>query len=77
MRECCRGVAQTEQNLIKLIELSVAGPECRFMFILFVDGYLLVPFLEIKSGEPTGTVKGIRKVISVWQRVSILDGAGV
>ena len=43
------------------------------MFILFVDGHLPVPTLEIQSGEPTGAVKGVNEVINAGQGVCILN----
>ena len=52
-----QGIAETERNLVEVVELTVTGRECGLMFVRFIDRHLPVPTLEIESGEPAGIVE--------------------
>ena len=54
-----RSVTQTKGDLIKLEQLPTARSECGLCLVLFCDGHLPVPTLEVQSGEPFGPMEGV------------------
>ena len=72
-----RSVTQTKGDLIEFEQLPAACSKRGLRLVLFCDGHLPVPTLEIQSGEPFGPMEGVEDVIYPRQRVSILDGSRV
>ena len=72
-----RSVTQTKGDRIELEQLPAACSKRGLRLVLFCDGHLSVPTLEIQSGEPFGPMEGVEEVIYPRQRVSVLDGSCV
>ena len=53
-------VAEAKGYLVKLEELTTAGAEGRLLFVSFLNRNLPLPALEVKSGEPAGSVEWCR-----------------
>ena len=62
-REGGRCVAKTEGDLAKLVQLPTAGTKRGLCFIIFSDGHLPVPALEVKGGEPSSPMESVEEVV--------------
>ena len=70
-------VAEAKGYLLELKELTTAGAEGRLLFISFLNRNLPIPALEIKSGEPAGSVECVEEVIDARNGMHVLHGCCV
>ena len=62
-REGGRCVAKTEWDLVKLVQLAIAGTKRDLCFITFSDGHLPIPALEVEGGEPSRPMESVEEVV--------------
>ena len=70
-------VAEVKGYLVKLKELTTAGAEGCLLFVSFLNRNLLISALEVKSGEPAGSVKCVEEVVDARNEICVLHGCCV
>ena len=70
-------VKEAKGYLVELKELTTAGAEGHLLLISFLNRNLPIPALEIKSGEPEGSMEGVEDVVNARNRMRVLHGYSV
>lgn len=69
--KCHVVVVKPKYHHTKFVWLCIAGVECCFGFVIFLDWDLPVDRFEIQSGEHIGSVQRLQGVISPWHWLSV------
>ena len=72
-----RSVAEAKGYLDKLKELATAGAEGCLLLVSFLNRNLPISALEVKSGEPAGSVECVKEVIDVRNGMLVLYGCHI
>ena len=70
-------VAEAKGYLVELKELTTAGAEGRLLFVSFLSRNLPISTLEVKSGEPAGSVECVEQVVDARNGMSVLHSCCV
>lgn len=68
------GVAEAKGHNFALKDLAGVGAKGVLRLVLYLDGYLPKSRLHMQRGEEPDPVESLENVITVGQRVDILDG---
>ena len=70
-------IAEAKGYLVELEELTTAGAEGRFLFVSFLNRNLPISALEVKSGEPAGSVECVKEIVDARNGMRVLHGCCV
>ena len=58
-------------------ELTTAGAEGRLLFVSFLNRNLPISAIEVKSGEPAGSMECVEEVVNARNGMRVLHGCCV
>ena len=76
-REGSGHAAEAKGYLVKLEELTTAGAEGRLLFVSFLNRNLPISALEVKNGEPAGSMECVEEVVNARNGMRVLHGCCV